>query len=308
MNLMRKGLLDTIGGTPLVMLGSISRGLKGKIAAKLEGFNPGGSVKDRIALSMIEEAERRGLLKPGGRIVEPTSGNTGIGLALVSAVKGYSLTITMPESMSEERRKIMKSLGAEVVLTPSELGMKGAIEWAYNLASSDRDIFIPQQFRNQANPMVHYGTTGPEILAETGGEVGCFVSGVGTGGTITGVGRYLKEKKPGVRICAVEPEESPVLSGGEPGPHRIEGIGAGFVPEILDRGVIDEVMTVSYEEAREQARRLAREEGIFAGISSGAALVAAVALAKREDYEGKLIVVIFPDRGEKYLSTDLCGG
>lgn len=302
---MRRSLLDTIGKTPLVILGNISKGLRARIAAKLEGYNPGGSVKDRIALSMIEDAERRGLLKPGGRIVEPTSGNTGIGLALVASVKGYKLTITMPESMSEERRKILKSLGAEVVLTDADLGMKGAIDKAYSMASSNSDIFIPQQFRNQANPLAHYMTTGPEILAETDGQVDCFVCGVGTGGTITGAGRYLKEKKVHVRVCAVEPEESPVLSGGDPGPHRIEGIGAGFVPEILDRSVIDEVLTVSYDEAKEQSRRLAREEGIFAGISSGAALSAALRLAQREDLEGKLIVVLLPDRGEKYLSTEL---
>ncbi len=290
------------------MLDRISKGLKGRIAVKLEGFNPGGSVKDRIALSMIRDAERRGLLRPGGRVVEPTSGNTGIGLALVCAVRGYRLTITMPESMSGERRKILKALGAEVVLTPSDLGMKGAIEEANKIAAGESDVFIPQQFRNQANPRIHYETTGPEIFIDTDGEVDCFVSGVGTGGTITGVGRYLKERKHGVMVFAVEPEESPVLSGGEAGPHRIEGIGAGFIPEVLDRGIIDGVLTVSYDEAREFTRRLANEEGIFAGISSGAALSAAVTMAGKEEFKGKLIVVLLPDRGEKYLSTELWVG
>ena len=305
---MLKGILNAVGETPLVMLERISRGLKGRIAAKIEGFNPGGSVKDRIALSMIMDAERRGLLGPGGKVVEPTSGNTGIGLALVCAVRGYRLTITMPESMSVERRKVLRALGAEVVLTSSDLGMKGAIEAADEIAAGESDVFVPGQFRNKANPRIHYETTGPEIFIDSDGEVDCFVCGVGTGGTITGVGMYLKERKPGVRVFAVEPAESPVLSGGAAGAHRIEGIGAGFVPEILDRRVIDGVLTVSYEEAKEFAGRLASEEGIFAGISSGAALSAAVTLAGKDEFQGKLIVVLLPDRGEKYLSTGLWDG
>jgi len=300
-------ILSTIGRTPLVFLRRIGLKTGMRLAVKLEGFNPGGSVKDRIALSMIEGAEREGLLKPGYRVVEATSGNTGIGLALVCAVKGYKLTITMPESMSMERIKVLKALGADVVLTPADSGMKGAVEKANEIALRFKPSFIPQQFRNMSNPDAHYRTTGPEVWDQTSGEIDFFVSGVGTGGTISGVGRYLKEKKKEVRIIAVEPEESAVLSGGSPGRHRIEGIGAGFIPEVYDSGVVDRVITVSFGEAVEYTRRLAREEGIFAGVSSGAALAGAIKLSEIESLQGKLVVVLLPDRGEKYLSTGLWG-
>ncbi len=300
-------ILSTIGKTPLVFLRRIASGTGMRLAVKLEGFNPGGSVKDRIALSMIEGAEREGLLRPGYRVVEATSGNTGIGLALVCAVKGYKLTITMPESMSMERIKVLKALGADVVLTPADSGMKGAVEKAKELALRFKPAFIPQQFKNMSNPDAHYRTTGPEVWVQTSGEIDFFVAGVGTGGTISGVGRYLKEKKREVRIVAVEPEESAVLSGDPPGRHRIEGIGAGFIPEVYDSGVVDRVITVSFGEAVEYTRRLAREEGIFAGVSSGAALAGAIKLSEIESLQGKLIVVLLPDRGEKYLSIGLWG-
>jgi len=300
-------ILSTIGRTPLVYLRRIASGTGMRVAVKLEGFNPGGSVKDRIALSMIEDAEREGLLKTGYRVIEATSGNTGIGLALVCAVKGYKLTITMPESMSMERVRVLKALGADVVLTPADSGMKGAVEKANEIALRFKPSFVPQQFRNMSNPDAHYRTTGPEVWVQTSGEIDFFVAGVGTGGTISGVGRYLKEKRKEVRIVAVEPEESAVLSGGSQGRHRIEGIGAGFIPEVYDSGVVDRVITVSFGEAVEYTRRLAREEGIFAGVSSGAALAGAIKLSEIESLQGKLVVVLLPDRGEKYLSTGLWG-
>ena len=301
-------LLSTIGNTPLVMLQRLGSEVGARIAAKIEGFNPGGSVKDRIALSMIEDAERKGLLRRESRVIEATSGNTGIGLALVCAVKGYKLTITMPESMSMERIRVLEAFGTDVVLTPAERGMSGAIELAYELATRFEHVYMPQQFKNPSNPDAHYHTTGPEIWRQTAGEVDVFVAGVGTGGTISGTGRYLKEMKGEVRIVAVEPEESAVLSGGPPGTHMIEGIGAGFVPDVYDAGVVDRVVSVSFGEAVEYTRRLAEEEGIFAGISSGAALAGAIKLSKYEPLNGKLIVVLLPDRGEKYLSTELWKG
>jgi cysteine synthase A len=302
---MRGNLLDMIGNTPLVALNRIARGCDATIKAKLEGTNPGGSVKDRIALAMIERAEQKGYLGPGGRIVEPTSGNTGIGLALVAAVKGYSLTVTMPETMSIERRRIMASYGADVVLTPAGGGMKEAVAEAEQIAESVVGSYMPIQFTNPANPGVHRETTGPEIWEDTEGAVDIVVCGIGTGGTITGVAEFLKSKKRGVRIAGVEPAESAVLGGGEPGPHIIEGIGPGFVPAVLNREVVDEIIAVRGVDARETTRRLAREEGIFAGISSGAALHAALELARRPESRNRLIVVILPDRGDKYLSTGL---
>ncbi len=288
----------------MVELSRIGRGIPVRILGKLEMKNPLGSVKDRIAWAMIRDAEERGLLKPGMTVVEPTSGNTGIGLAFVCAVRGYRLILTMPETMSEERRKILRALGAELVLTPGDKGMRGAVEEAKRIAR-ELDAFMPQQFENPANPRVHEATTAEEIWRDTAGEVDIFVAGVGTGGTITGVGRVLKRRKPEVRIVAVEPAASPVLSGGEPGPHKIQGIGAGFVPKVLDRSVIDEVVTVEEEEAMETSRRLAREEGILAGISSGAALAAALRVARRPESERKTLVVVLPDTGERYLSTGL---
>ncbi|MCK4235701.1 MAG: cysteine synthase A [Candidatus Krumholzibacteria bacterium] len=302
---MKRDLIDAIGNTPLVPLKRITEGCYAKLAAKLEGFNPGGSIKDRVALFMVEGAESDGLLVPGGRIIEPTSGNTGIGLALVASVKGYSLTVTMPDSMSVERRRILASYGAEVVLTPAEDGMKGAIAKAETLVLERENAFMPMQFDNPANPEAHRQTTGREIWEATYGSVDGVICGVGTGGTITGIGKSLKSAKKDITMIAVEPMESAVLSGGTPGPHSIEGIGAGFVPGVLDRDVIDEVIAVGGDEAREMTRRLAREEGIFAGISSGAALAAALKTARRKENEGKLFVVVFPDRGEKYLSTGL---
>ncbi len=299
-----RSVIELIGNTPLVELSRIGRGIPVRILGKLEMKNPLGSVKDRIAWAMIRDAEERGLLKPGMTVVEPTSGNTGIGLAFVCAVRGYRLILTMPETMSEERRKILRALGAELLLTPGDKGMRGAVEEAKRIAR-ELDAFMPQQFENPANPRGHEETTAEEIWRDTAGEVDIFVAGVGTGGTITGVGRVLKRRKPGVRIVAVEPAASPVLSGGKPGPHKIQGIGAGFVPKVLDRSVIDEVVAVEEEEAMETSRRLAREEGILAGISSGAALAAALRVARRPESERKTLVVVLPDTGERYLSTGL---
>ena len=296
-----------IGSTPLVELTHIERedGLKARIIGKLEFFNPAGSVKDRIAKAMIEDAESRGLLNEGSVIIEPTSGNTGIGLAAVAAAKGYRIIIVMPETMSVERRRMMKAYGAELVLTEGAKGMKGAIAKANELANQIPDSFLPGQFTNPVNPAAHKSTTGPEIWADTDGRVDIFVSGVGTGGTVTGVGGYLKEKKPSVKVVAVEPADSPVLSGGDAGPHKIQGIGAGFVPAVLDTKIYDEIITVKNEEAFATVRRIARSEGILAGISSGAAVWAAIQLAKRPENEGKTIVVLLPDTGDRYLSTPL---
>ena len=296
-----------IGSTPLVELTHIERedGLKARIIGKLEFFNPAGSVKDRIAKAMIEDAESRGLLNEGSVIIEPTSGNTGIGLAAVAAAKGYRIIIVMPETMSVERRRMMKAYGAELVLTEGAKGMKGAIAKANELANQIPDSFLPGQFTNPVNPAAHKSTTGPEIWADTDGRVDIFVSGVGTGGTVTGVGGYLKEKKPSVKVVAVEPADSPVLSGGDAGPHKIQGIGAGFVPAVLDTKIYDEIITVKNEEAFATGRRIARSEGILAGISSGAAVWAAIQLAKRPENEGKTIVVLLPDTGDLYLSTPL---
>ena len=296
-----------IGKTPLLELRRIEEalGLKAKILAKLEYFNPAGSIKDRITKAMIDDGEKRGLLKPGSVIIEPTSGNTGIGLAAVAAARGYRVIIVMPDTMSVERRKLMKAYGAELVLTEGVKGMKGAIARAEELAKEIEGSFIPGQFVNPANPAVHRSTTGPEIYADTDGAVDIFVAGVGTGGTITGVGEYLKEKKPEVRVVAVEPESSAVLSTGVAGAHKIQGIGAGFVPAVLNTGVYDEIVTVANEDAFETGRLVGRKEGVLVGISSGAALAAAIRLAQREENEGKTIVVLFPDTGERYLSTPL---
>ncbi|MBE0429637.1 MAG: cysteine synthase A [Thermoleophilia bacterium] len=301
-------LSELIGNTPMVWLDRMAQGLDAAIAGKLESFNPGGSVKDRIGYSMIEAAEEAGKMTPGRTVViEPTSGNTGIALAFVCAAKGYRLILTMPETMSVERRLLLKAYGAELVLTPGPDGMRGAVEKAEELAAGYEDAFIPQQFKNPANPEIHRRTTAEEIWQDTGGQIDIFVAGVGTGGTITGAGEVLKERKPSVRLVAVEPEASPVLSGGSPGPHRIQGIGAGFVPEILNTGIYDEVFQVTNEEAEVTTRRLAREEGILAGISSGAAVFAALEVAKRPGNKGKLVVVVLPDTGERYLTTQLFG-
>ncbi|MFH0817017.1 MAG: cysteine synthase A [Candidatus Micrarchaeota archaeon] len=297
-----ENILETVGNTPLVKLNRINVGKGNTILAKIEFFNPCGSVKDRIGKAMVEDAERRGVLKKGMRIVEPTSGNTGIALAMAAAVKGYKLTLTMPESMSIERRKILKAFGAELELTPKEKGMKGAIERAEEIAK-ETGAFMPQQFNNPANPEIHRRTTAEEIWKDTGGKVDFFVAGVGTGGTISGVGKVLKARKPEVRIVAVEPTNSPVLSGGKPGPHKIQGIGAGFVPGIFERGVVDEILRVEEKDAVEVARRLAREEGILAGISAGANVWGALKVAS--EIEGKTIVVVIPDTGERYLSSEL---
>jgi len=297
-------ITELIGNTPLVQLNRIGKGYPGRIVAKLESANPGSSVKDRIALAMIEDAEEKGLIDKDTVLIEPTSGNTGIGLAMVAAVKGYRLILTMPETMSVERRKLLKALGAEIVLTDGTLGMGGAIREAERLLAQYPRSFMPQQFRNPANPAVHERTTALEIWNDTDGKVDIFVAGVGTGGTISGVGKVLKSKKP-VHVVAVEPARSPVLSGGQAGPHRIQGIGAGFVPQVLRREVIDEILQVTDEDALQTARRLAREEGILAGISSGAALYGALEVARRPDSQGKLIVVVLPDTGERYLSTTL---
>ena len=300
-------ILDLVGKTPLVELKRIEEkeGLQAKLIAKVESFNPAGSVKDRIAKAMIEDAEAKGLLKEGSVIIEPTSGNTGIGLAAAATVKGYRMILTMPETMSVERRNIVKAYGAEVVLTDGAKGMKGAIEKADELAKEIPNNFIAGQFVNPANPETHKKTTGPEIWEDTDGAVDIFVAGVGTGGTITGTGEYLKEKKPEVKVIAVEPASSPVLSEGVSGPHKIQGIGAGFVPETLNTGIYDEIIKVENEDAFETGRYLAAEEAILAGISSGAALYAAIQLAKREENKGKTIVVLLPDNGDRYYSTAL---
>lgn len=302
-----KGAAQLVGNTPLVELVNLEKqeGLKARLLAKVEYFNPAGSVKDRVGKAMIEAAERRGQLKPGSVIIEPTSGNTGIGLASIAAAKGYRMILTMPDTMSAERRNILKAYGAELVLTPGERGMTGAIEKAAALAKEIPDSFIPGQFDNPVNPQTHWETTGPEIWEAADGQVDVFVAGVGTGGTITGVGRYLKSKKPEVEIVAVEPAGSPVLSKGRGGPHKIQGIGAGFVPAVLDTGAYDRVMTVEDEHAFADAKMLARTEGMLVGISSGAALHAAVSLAKEDQYRGKTIVVLLPDSGDRYYSTPL---
>ena len=295
-------ILDKIGGTPLVRINKLNQG-GAEVVVKVESFNPGSSVKDRIAFAMIEAAEQAGQLKPGALIIEPTSGNTGIGLAFVAAVKGYHLILTMPETMSIERRKLAQAYGAEIVLTEGAKGMKGAIAKALELREANPGSFIPQQFENPANPAYHKAHTGPEIWADADGKVDAFVAGVGTGGTLTGVGEYLREQNPNVKIFAVEPDTSPVLAGGAPGPHKIQGIGAGFVPKVLNTNLITEVIGVSAENAGKTARAAAAQEGLLVGISSGAALYAALELAKRPEFAGKRIVALLPDTGERYLST-----
>ncbi|MBR5077796.1 MAG: cysteine synthase A [Victivallales bacterium] len=295
-------ILEKIGNTPLVRINKLNKG-QAEVVVKVESFNPGSSVKDRIAFAMIEAAEKEGKLKPGALIIEPTSGNTGIGLAFVSAVKGYHLILTMPETMSIERRKLAQAYGAEIVLTEGAKGMKGAIEKALELQAQNPGSFIPQQFENPANPAYHKAHTGPEIWADADGKVDAFVAGVGTGGTLTGVAEYLKEKNPDIKIFAVEPDTSPVLAGGKPGPHKIQGIGAGFVPKVLNTSIITKVIGVSSENAGATARAAAAQEGLLVGISSGAALYAALELAKQPEFAGKRIVALLPDTGERYLST-----
>jgi len=300
-----KDITETIGRTPLVKLNKITKGLKAKIVGKLESFNPLASVKDRIGVSMIEAAEKKGLIKKNTIIIEPTSGNTGISLAFVCAARGYKLILTMPDTMSLERRQLLALFGAELVLTPGSEGMKGAVKKAEELVKKTPNSFMPQQFKNPANPEIHRRTTAEEIWSDTDGRVDILVAGVGTGGTITGVAEVIKKRKPTFKAIAVEPKNSPILSGGEPGPHKIQGIGAGFVPDVLRMDLVDEVIQVSNEDAAKTARRLAKEEGLFVGISSGAAVWAAIEIAKKKENKGKLIVVILPDTGERYLSTEL---
>lgn len=302
-----KAISDLIGNTPLVELTHIEEkeGLDASVVAKVEFFNPAGSVKDRIAKKMIEDAEKKGLIKPGATLIEPTSGNTGIGIASVATAKGYKAIMTMPETMSVERRNLLKAYGAKVVLTDGKAGMKGAIAKAKELAATIPNSFIPSQFENPSNPQAHYESTGPEIWKDTEGEVDIFVAGVGTGGTVSGTGKYLKDQNPNVKVVAVEPATSPVLSEGHAGPHGIQGIGAGFVPNILDTSVYDEVFTVTNEQAYETGRLIAHNEGMLVGISSGAATYAAIQIAKRPENKGKTIVVLLPDTGERYLSTPM---
>lgn len=299
-------LSELIGNTPLVKLNRVTDGIEATVTAKLESMNPGGSVKDRIGLSMIEAAEEDGLITPGkSTVIEPTSGNTGIALAFVCAAKGYRLILTMPETMSMERRALLKAYGAELVLTPGNLGMKGAVDRAVELAADDDSAYVPQQFENPANPEIHRRTTAEEIWRDTDGQIDVLVCGIGTGGTITGVGEVIRERKPSLQIVAVEPKASPVLSGGEPGPHRIQGIGAGFVPEVLNTEIYDEVIQVSNDDSEDMARQLAEREGILCGISSGAAAYAALSVARRQASRGKLVVFVLPDTGERYLTTQL---
>lgn len=302
-----RSLTDLIGNTPLLELCNYNKnaGIEALVAAKLEYFNPGGSVKDRIGYAMIREAEEKGILSKNSVIIEPTSGNTGIALAYIGASKGLRVILTMPETMSLERRNLLKALGAELVLTPGIQGMKGAIDKALELSKEIPDSFIPQQFSNPSNPEIHRKTTAEEIWRDTDGRVDIFVAGVGTGGTVTGVGEALKMKNPNIKIIAVEPNDSPVLSGGNPGPHKIQGIGAGFVPDVFNREIIDEIFKVKNEEAFETSRKLAKSEGLLVGISSGAAVYAATEAARRPENKGKMIVVLLPDTGERYLSTDL---